>query len=611
MASRRARPAISRGVAGIAAPPPAWAPLGLYPAALLVVAVFLTITTISDPDVWFHLALGREVVEHGKLPRADIFSFTAAGREWISSGWLSSVLMYLLFTAGSGPDALLGPSGGGLVLMVFAVVAAVALLPYFASLRLGAPRGSMALVVVAAMMLAAMRYNPRPDIWSQLLVCVVALLLVTAPTGRHSRRLWLLPAIFALWPNLHAGFIAGLIPVSIFTAARAVSWRRGVPGAAAQFLPVALCFVTWMANPYGPRITGLAGKIGAIPEVTWSIFEWMPLIYYPGFNLPWPAYAGLAALLALALLAWRLRAAPVPWWHIAIVAAFLALALYQRRQAGLLAAVLPAMLAPHLAGLDSRLARPRWMLPAAVPACAVVICALKVGGVLQTGGATFPETGRNCLSLPCGTTDWLAANRPPANMFNSYGIGGYLLYHLGPETKVFIDGRLDVYDHRTWRELLDAQEARLPLDELIRRHNLRTFVVDIRDWQTVPAHIAPRLAAVPDMRLVYFDDGEAVFVRDAPETRAYLATRELRHVSPFAPARLAGALTSKETAVAAVAEMRRMVSESMGSANAMALAAMAARLGGDMVSARRFLADAFARDPKCAIAASEKATGAY
>ena len=41
--------------------------------------------------------------------------FTAAGREWISSGWLSSVLMYLLFTAGGTPDAFFGASGGGLV----------------------------------------------------------------------------------------------------------------------------------------------------------------------------------------------------------------------------------------------------------------------------------------------------------------------------------------------------------------------------------------------------------------------------------------------------------------------------------------------------------------
>jgi hypothetical protein len=376
-------------------------------------------------------------------------------------------------------------------------------------------------------------------------------------------------------------------------------------------MPAAMCFVTWIANPYGPRIMALAGKIGAIPEVTWSIFEWMPLIYHPGFNLPWPAYAGLAALLGLSVAAWRWRAAPVPWWHLAIAAVFLALALYQRRQAGLLAAALPALLVPHLAGLDARLARPRWLLPAAVPLCAALVCILKVTGAMQWGGASPPEIGRNCMSLPCGATEWLAANRPPANMFNSYGIGGYLLYHLGPETKVFIDGRLDVYDHRTWRELLDAQEERLPIDELIRRHDLRTFVVDIRGWETVPGHIAPRLAAMPDIRLVYFDDGEAVFVRSTPETRDFVATRQLLHLTPFAPSRLADALARKESAPAAVAEIRRMVGESMGSANVMAMAAMAARLGGDMDSARRFLSDALSRDPKCAIALREQAAGAY
>ncbi len=66
---------------------------GVYPALILVVIVFITVRPISDPDCWFHMAHGRHFLEHGEVLKRDIFSHTAAGREWISSGWLASVIM--------------------------------------------------------------------------------------------------------------------------------------------------------------------------------------------------------------------------------------------------------------------------------------------------------------------------------------------------------------------------------------------------------------------------------------------------------------------------------------------------------------------------------------
>ena len=587
----------------------------LYPALLLVALLFLTITTIADPDVWFHLALGREVVESGTLPRADIFSFTAAGREWISSGWLSSVLLHLAFSAGSGPDAFFGPSGGGLVLVVFVVMGGVFLAIHFVSLRHGAPGGVMALLLLASALGSYMRYNPRPDLFSQALTGIVLLLMVTAPRTGPAWRLWALPALFALWPNLHAGFMVGLLPVAVCLTLEMWRWHsEGRPdprvNIAGRMAPMALCFVAWMANPYGPRITALAGKIAEIPEVTWSVYEWMPLVTLPGYNLPWPMYAGLLALAALAVAALGMNARAraggadparhpaVPLWVWVTLVLFTVLALYQRRQAGILAIAVPALLAPHLGALDAWFNRRRVVPPVIVAAAALVICGMKVAGTLEWGGAGMPEIGRNCRALPCATTEFLAANPPPGNMFNSYGIGGYLLYHLAPRTKVFIDGRLDVYDHATWRDLLDAQEKPAALPDIIARHDLRTFVVDIREWDTVPNHIAPRLDAMPGMRLVHFDDNEAVFVRATPESAAYAEAHGLRFMNPFRPATIDAVAADPAVQPQVQEELQRVIGQSMGSAASLALAARAARVAGDTVNARRLLEEALARDPE-------------
>jgi hypothetical protein len=485
-------------------------------------------------------------------------------------------------------------------------VAALILTVHVTALRRGATGGTMALLLLAALLAGCLRFNPRPDVFSQLMMALTGLLLATAPPGRTSRRLWLLPPLFAVWANLHAGFPAGLIVVGIYAVFLARRWKRdGTPAGtlAVRLAPLALCFLTWMANPYGWRLPALAGKIAAIPEVTISVFEWMPLIYFPAYSPPWTTYAGLALLLGIGIAIARKADVKLAAWQWAAMGVFLALTLYQRRQIGMLAALVPALLVPHAGGLDRALAaRGRWTVAAAVLALSVFICGLKLSGALGSGGPTGPEIGRNCRVLPCASTDFLASNRPPGRMFNSYGIGGYLLYHLGPATQVFIDGRLDVYDHTTWRDLLDVQEERLGIDEFTARYNLTTFVVDMREFAKTPGHLAPRLAARADFRLVYFDDGEAVFVKEGPGAAAYAAAHGFKYCSPFAPERLSAALRDPAAAPVAVAEIRRAISDSQGSANALALAALAARQGGDESSAGKFLTDALARDPECTLA---------
>src|SRR5690349_12523081 len=66
----------------------------LFPALLVFVAAFLAIHPVTDPDFWYHTAFGKETLRTGSLPRYDIFSYTAPGHYWISSGWLPSVILH-------------------------------------------------------------------------------------------------------------------------------------------------------------------------------------------------------------------------------------------------------------------------------------------------------------------------------------------------------------------------------------------------------------------------------------------------------------------------------------------------------------------------------------
>lgn len=593
--------------------PPAAAPLPssplilyvLYPALLLLAIAWCAIRPLSDPDTWFHMALGRHILEHGTLPRADIFSHTSPGNEWISSGWLASVLLEGLFKAG-------GESGAGLVAMVFAVIAAAYLTIYASALRFHDSRGEGALIVLpllAATMAAAQRFHPRPDIWTQLFVALAAVILLTAErrldaednqwlrTGRFPRRLWLLPPLFALWANLHAGYLAGFFLIAAF-GVHLIIVRVRAGGATTRAgliaIPLLLCFATWMLNPYGPRLAELARKIAAIPQVS-LVYEWMPLLYYPSFAAPLPVYLGFALLLLFVGVAWT-RARGLRLWHAGVIILFAALALLQRRQVSLAAIVIPVFLIPYAPLLAGPVLRLRWVSPACALLLTTGILGLQFLGAYGNEGGG-PKVGRT-EDLPVFAAEFLKSHRPPGRMYNSYNLGAYLLYELGPETKVFIDGRLDVYDHQVWLDSLAVEDGTLPLQTFLARYAIDTFVIQIADAYGDPRHLATRLDKSPEWRLVHFDDRNGVFVRATRETEAYLQENAFRYVTPFEPERLAQALADPVRRQAAVNEMRRALTQSGGSGVAMALGALTAAAGGDSDSAARFLATALERAPQ-------------
>src|SRR5271155_540657 len=62
--------------------------------ALLVGAVFVAGRTFSvDPDLWWHIRVGQEILATRHWPNTDPYSFTAAGQPWMAYEWLGEVLL--------------------------------------------------------------------------------------------------------------------------------------------------------------------------------------------------------------------------------------------------------------------------------------------------------------------------------------------------------------------------------------------------------------------------------------------------------------------------------------------------------------------------------------
>ena len=87
-------------------------------ATLAILALYAASQDVTGEDLWWHLATGRYILEHGEIPTRDVFSFTYPGAPWFNQEWLAQVLFFDLFRR-----------GGGTALVAFKVLVAAALFP--------------------------------------------------------------------------------------------------------------------------------------------------------------------------------------------------------------------------------------------------------------------------------------------------------------------------------------------------------------------------------------------------------------------------------------------------------------------------------------------------
>ena len=65
----------------------------LLPAVAFVAAALQLALSPVDPDYWWHLSTGRWMLDHGRVPFTDPFSFTHGGQNWYAHEWLSELVI--------------------------------------------------------------------------------------------------------------------------------------------------------------------------------------------------------------------------------------------------------------------------------------------------------------------------------------------------------------------------------------------------------------------------------------------------------------------------------------------------------------------------------------
>src|SRR5438876_10566080 len=151
-----------------------------------------TFATIGDPDLFWHLAQGRQTVTDG-LARVDVFSWSVNGLPVLTDQWLGQVIWY---------DAYAAFGWNGIIVLRALLVAAIVTLVVAAALS--AQRRPIVGVIAAlpAITLTRFAWTERPQLMG--LLCFAALVFLLRASAERPRLLMAAPVLIVIWANLHA-----------------------------------------------------------------------------------------------------------------------------------------------------------------------------------------------------------------------------------------------------------------------------------------------------------------------------------------------------------------------------------------------------------------------
>lgn len=534
---------------------------------VFLVALLIAIFPCRSDDIYGYLAFGKQIVERHALPTSDPFLFTIPeSPPHAHHEWASFVAAYLLHRV------------GGFDLLI--VLKAVAVLLWSVGAWCLAWRAGYRSPLVAGVILLGLwsgcdRFLERCSLVSDLLTAVVATVLCLerrAPT----RWLWAIPVMFAVWVNVHPGYVVGAALLAFALLATAL--RRpgaGVPSSQparargsvervhtsrdTALRRLGLCAaLSAFACLLNPRF--FAGAIFPLrfafsPEAAvyrQYYFEFQPALgpYYVDWWQTWlfVALSVVTAGLGLATLRRDRSAAVFGLLASALVIGLGFSAVRFTTTAALTLPILAIDLAARLELLAiDRTRRGRYALAAsaAVSIVAFALCLkLVVFGYTPASGPRHVGLGVDEGNIPVHGAEFLERIGFDGRLFNQHEYGAYLAWRWGPVHRLFFHGMAADMGFYV-EDYMGVSRSARDFERVVDKYGLTAFLLP--HWDASPTRGPPILLLLlnhPDWRLVFWDDTSALWLRDVDDNREVIERYEYRAFDPFRLDRFNAALQS-------------------------------------------------------------------
>lgn len=423
----------------------------------LIGFLLLAATALRNPgdyDLWWHLRMGMDWMENGLSPWVDHYSFTFPGAPVTDPPVAFQALLWKL-------TDWLGERGAQVSYKI-ACFLGVFLLMLARFRQVRAP--ALVALIILPLLVGALqiRVMVRPELVSYVLAMLALLVYTRTRLQLTVRAMWPIPVLLGAWTLYHSAILGYVIFFGLFLDIALRLWReRGQPrqwaawvgwGAlafAAGFVDGDLGHPALAALGFSAGQTGDWGEYIAEFRPTWEGLRNVSLL---GQIVPFLLLA--AALLAMALAIVQRRVG-----YLVILVVFTWFGIRMNRMLTP-AAIVDLAILTHLlsvTGARSWLANLGLRRRNALILIAIAVAGFTIVSDVRNVRFYFKENRYSWARVPEALVSHMESQYPGGNIFNVYQMGGFLLYRLSPEWKIYIDGRTNIL--YPWSHALQHQEA--------------------------------------------------------------------------------------------------------------------------------------------------------
>jgi len=488
---------------------------------ILVFYASLLVHKIELPaadDIARHVKNG-EMILGGNLDilKSNVYSYAEPEHRFINHHWLAGVVFYLLHQA-------VGWSGL-IIFKVIVLLAAFVLL--FAAAVKKADFWLVAFFSIPAILVLSERSALRPEIFSYLFVAAFLYLLIDLDEHPERKRIfWLIP-LQILWVNTHLFFIIGPLLTAGYLLEKIILNRgelRGNPLVKKLGFLLAGLFAACLANPN--FAAGALFPLQIFQNFGVEVAETRPVAQFlreepPWSSIPVAIFQPLVWLLAASFV-FAVRSRRIFYFLASVATVVVGFRIF--RTISFFGMIFLPTISANLNGAfiqlrekAGRAARVVLLTLLASSLCWLIILGSR-GKIFQ-----YNEPG---IGLAEGANDgggFFKQQGLRGPIFNDFDIGSYLIYHLYPDERVFVDNRPEAYSSSFFEEVYQpAFRDESEWQDALEQYEFNAIVLHLYSQNPNIRPFMYRRFTDPDWALVYADRYAVIFLRHTAENQAVI-----------------------------------------------------------------------------------------
>lgn len=459
-------------------------------------------------DLGHHLLLGKTIVDTGKVPDINLFSYTYPNYQFVNSQWLSEVIYYLWYS--------LFNYNGLILLGLFLITTAF----YFVLTAENFKNSLFPVLITALIYLQIIidRTEIKPELFSLLLLSLFLYILYRY-REKHTKLIYLLPALELLWVNFHIYFFVGSVVVTLFLVDAFVARKDKLKSKRLLTL-FAVTLSTNFVTIFNPNfIKGATYPLFVLGNYGYQVIE--NLNFFAAYKL-YPDITFIyfivsAFLLWVGLVVFRKKIKPV---GILLSAFFTFMGFFAVRDFPLFAFGTFIPLTNVIALTIESISKRNGVRNIQVIKIAILVLVCVV--VLPTVKWSIDLHG-----LGLGVTDnayaainFFKQNDLKGPIYNNYNIGNYLEYFLYPGERVFVDGNPEEYPKEFFESVYyPAENSYTIFEQISKKYNFNVIFYEHKNQTQNINQLLNKLVQSDQWKMVYLNSSIIIFVRNSSENQ--------------------------------------------------------------------------------------------